>query len=228
MPKPRRARSSLYQVDFIAALFGAFLLLWISKPTGSMSEPETAVVILESSCDDSDRISILPKLGGAARCVDKDLLQLTDPSLNLEACTFKPADSSKSAVSDPFRWDEKGPIAAFARLELFSKATGRGALVKFSGLAIVAADTPEHRFRAVGYGSSTPPDQVRGTSWIGWAAANVCQHGSCPLHYEQFVSALKQQCTIHLYSRAWPTTCLTTTVETGNPDSPFDLKPCGS
>jgi hypothetical protein len=224
MPRRRRARSNLYQVDFIAALFGAFLLLWISKPTGSPSEPETAVVVMETSCVNKQySASFLPK--EAKRCIGEDVLQLTDPSLNLKACAFKPA------IFDPsWSWDQRGPLAVLAPLRLSTKATGRGDFVKFSfsGLAIVDADPPGHKFRAVGYGSSTPPDQVSGATYAGWIAANVCQKSSCPLHYQEISPSIKEQCTIRLYSSAWPTTCLTTAVETGNAATSFDLKPCGS
>src|SRR5690349_19361571 len=94
MPKHRRARSNLYQVDFVAALFGAFLLLWISKPTGSVGEPEAAVVVMDSVCDDKQFTSFLPE--EAKRCVGKDVLELTDASLKLEACTFKLAVPKQS------------------------------------------------------------------------------------------------------------------------------------
>ncbi len=221
MAKRRRARSNLYQVDFIAALFGAFLLLWISKPTGSTGEPEAAVVVMESFCDDEE--SLLPE--GAERCVDSEILQLTDPSLNLKACVFKPVVRVTPESQAP-AYDGKGPMAATGQLEVLRKAAGRDSLVRFSGLAVVAADAPEHKFRAVGYGPSTPPDQIRGAVYKGWINADVCKQSSCPLYNGQFASDLKQKCEIRLYSHAWPQTCLKAVIQTGDASVPFDLKPC--
>lgn len=223
MAKRRRARSNLYQVDFIAALFGAFLLLWISRPTSSTGEPETAVVVMESFCDDQE--SLLPE--GAERCVDSDILQLTDPSLSLVACVFKPVVRVTSEWKGP-AYDMEGPRAATGQLEVLRKAAGHVSLVRFSGLAVVAVDAPEHKLRAVGYGPSTPPDQIRGAVYKGWINADICRQSTCPLYSGQFASDLKQKCEIRLYSRAWPQTCLKAAIQTGDASVPFDLKPCRS
>lgn len=223
MARRRRARSNLYQVDFIAALFGAFLLLWISKPTGTTGEPETAVVVMESSCE--DQVSILPQ--GAERCVDKDVLQLTDPSLNLKACSLKPIVRVPFEWYAPIAWDAVAYLAPFV---FSSKATGRDLPIKFSGLAIVATDNLGQKFRAVGYGTSTPPDQLREMAYTGWVAASACPQHTCALYYhlDSHPSSLNQTCTIRVYSRAWPKTCLSTTVQPGDVAAPFDLKPCES
>ena len=220
MPKRRRARSNLYQVDFIAALFGAFLLLWISKPTGSTGETETAVVVMESSCSDGG--SFLPE--EAKRCVSNDILQLADASLKLQSCDFELTNPAKRYAFTPNSF-----FSSLARFQFSSSAKSRADLVKFFGLAIVSSAAGGNRFLAIGYGSSTPPSQLSGASYVGWIAGALCQQDSCSyFNYDQMVIPVKVQCRIHLYSRAWPETCLTATFQTGDPASSFPLKSCRS
>lgn len=218
MPKRRRIRSSLYQVDFLAALFGAFLLLWVSKPTGSKNEPETAVVVMESSCKG---MGLLPK--EAKRCVDSDILQLTDPALKLEACAYKSAAPFRMPLEELLREAVTREAVALAPFVFSATASSRSYFIHFSGLAV--ANIPGRPWKAIGYGSSVPPAKVQGAH-LSEALLDICSQGSCTLRYGPFPLDYRPECIMNLYSRAWPHTCLTATFQTGDPAASFDLKPC--
>lgn len=80
-----RSRSEMYQVDFIAALFGGFLLIWLSgtneadvpaSPTGSVLFFQISVRNLYKGDQGQEALAFLPTDAVATACVDANWLSV--------------------------------------------------------------------------------------------------------------------------------------------------------
>lgn len=97
----RRSRSEMYQVDFVAALFGGFLLVWlsganeadaVSKASGSVLMFQiSAQLVFESADHRQERLSVLPVDVVSTACIDDKWLSIIyRRSSQLVACHGTP------------------------------------------------------------------------------------------------------------------------------------------
>lgn len=217
--RKRRSRTDLYQVDFIAALFGAFLLLWSAKKSGIATGGTVRhVVILESSCTADDNAAILPKTA-ISRCASRD----TATEAGLRPCSsssFSTADYETSKeIVDATPRDNERLTAVVAEMRLDSKEARD--VVRLSGMAVSASG----RFPvAIGYGSSTPPATLIITKKIDGA---VVAEGMV-LSLKKY-SRRRHTFQVMLRSDAWPERCLKTkepVVANTEKESSYTLVPC--
>jgi hypothetical protein len=91
----------MYQVDFVAALFGAFLLIWIARAKEGISaqEADSTVVTLEIVTDKHN--FVVP--AGSLRCASQEILEEAD--LPLEKCT--------DLVSEDWNMEDLPPLEQF-------------------------------------------------------------------------------------------------------------------
>ena len=250
MANKRRSRSEMYQVDFVAALFGAFLLLWISK-TGKghvYSEANAGIVVFQAKCT-GDSASLLP-LRESQRCASAEIVEAAEQSLNLKHCD--------GAVYDPLlaltelrgahqydrvelekQLNKKIPYliatTMLAEVSLYDSNKKRIDEFTFGGMAISDGDafTPEV---AVGYGPTTPPAFVSIENADSVLLAVDCKFVSVPDCQLDMYSFFKGAFTttdephqgfiVRLHSSDWPDECLETKGAVLTDGEPYALTEC--
>jgi len=164
----RRRGSDLYQVDFVAALFSGFLLVWLSG-ISEAEFPEDASPPL-SFYELNARAYFSPQAGGSVKwsavlptpsvtegCVHPNVIQLAASSLiqSLRACESaltrklnRPGDVAKdyyaAIESDLYRPTHvHDPIVSFGTtIEIFSRSNGKDSHAKFWGIALKSVSDP--------------------------------------------------------------------------------------
>jgi len=232
----------MYQVDFVAALFGAFLLLWISKAGGGLSYDDAVpgVVVVQAWCP-NDNTSILP-LGSTPRCASDAIVGTSNPTLGLVACRSLAlnttavtlpveglnTDATKLGLSPP-------PVTTSVIIGEFKFHDANGVEIpgfKFSGLA-----TPQHltpsRF-AVGYGPTTqpafvsisPPTHVLITIDCKEILGSICPSVGKFAMVRAPYKTYHGQFTVKVHSDEWVLPCVTNV--SVKPDGiPVPLSACG-
>jgi hypothetical protein len=175
MGMKRRSRSEMYQVDFVAALFGAFLLLWISKAGNGVAQDDVraGVIVFQGWCTwdgHQDRVPLLP-LRDNVRCASDEVVEATRSWYPLDACDALPLDRTTSlqGMTGDNRDANQLPAALRRHGTPTSRASAMTAEVKFydakkeeistfafAGLAMSKSGVPTNEV-AVGYGPTVPP-----------------------------------------------------------------------
>ena len=170
MAQRRRTRSEMYQVDFVAALFGAFLLLWISKvgSGGGGNDVVAGVVVFQAWCTNNDGASLLPSLD-RLRCASPEIVFEAASLMDVNACDALPVSAlteELSGVPDDTEILRESlgltdaPIARgsgmSARVTFFAQDGSEMKTLRFGGLAIAPRPNPTVEV-AVGYGPTEAP-----------------------------------------------------------------------
>ena len=220
--KRRKARSSLYQVDFVAALFGAFLLLWVSKKSGLSRETENHVVVLDARCTGDDKARLLPDTS-VQRCSSKSLVQLADSSLSLLDCESRSPDRDAfmtgalrgAPALDAMKLKSQilasqTSVAGAVAAKMTFSSNQPGSVISFGGMALAHTNFADSLV-AVGTTSSVPPDFVDVSGLSEAVLLTRCTSCSDPQLYVHLGSSTGKdhpKFEIRLHSDGWTEPCL--------------------
>jgi hypothetical protein len=221
--KRRKGRSSLYQVDFVAALFGAFLLLWVSKKSGISRETENHIVVFEARCIGGDHAWLVPSTS-LQRCSSKSLAELAESGLMLKACESRPADKDafktgailQGAPSYDGQFltqsttDTQAVVSGAVAAKMNFGSDNQGFMIALRGLSLIHKDY-EEGLVAVGIASSIPPDYVDISELSEAVLATRCK--ACTdtklyLHLGKSQESFHPGFEITIHSDGWPQPCL--------------------
>jgi hypothetical protein len=236
----------MYQVDFVAALFGAFLLLWISKTGKGISHDDVTagVVVFQAWCTNNDGASLLPGFD-LVRCASPELVESASGLLELTACASLAID--KSTIKESLQGDIDDSVILDQALGLTdpttsraSSATGRITFydasmtampaIAFGGFAIADTAVPSHEV-AVGYGPPEPPVFVSISDLSKAFIAVDCKDvfsvscGDNLALYESSYTGQHPSFGVRVQSSEWPEACLESVSVTPNGSSER-LRPC--
>ena len=173
----KKAKSDLYQVDFVSALFGGFLLIWLmnpEQPVASIEEVHLMQIRATLYSRDGRTTNILPDNDVLPICIPAEALESSDYSLRpckidkfttvafgaeQGSCSGYGRSIYRSTAIDCKVVDSFGLISSVMRLETVGK-DDKVAVIRPVGVA-VSSRKSDVRFVAVGVASESTPVKVR-------------------------------------------------------------------
>lgn len=219
----------MYQVDFVAALFGAFLLLWISKAGRGLSfdEADAGIIVLQAWCPVGDDAAILP-IAEAPRCASTEIVAATNPTLYLTPCRSMPLDTPALTKELDGEYRDVATLKDELGIEKFPALTAASVVGKFAffdadmkelsltfgGFATSSRVSPITPV-AVGFGPATPPVFVSiDDPSLAILAVNcrdvpvlTCGDGEVALYRGPYTGK-HNRFTVRIRSDEWPEPCL--------------------